>query len=76
MSEQFEQWFKNVFDNAMYSEEEKEELKTYTWLAWRDSRRAIGEPAAYYANDVYYNTAKAALKDGAEEVTPLYEIPQ
>lgn len=77
MSEQFEAWFKNVFDNAMYSEQEKEELKTYTWLAWRDSRRAIGEPVAYYGdNGAYYNTTQAAAKDGVENITSLYEITQ
>ncbi len=63
-------------DNAMYSDTEKEELKTYTWLAWRDSRRKIGEPVAFYANEAYYNTAQAAAKDGAKEITPLYEISQ
>lgn len=30
------------------------------------------EPVAFYANGAYYNTARAAFKDGAEEVTPLY----
>jgi len=34
------------------------------------------KPFAYYANDAYYNTERAALKDGAEEVTTLYATPQ
>lgn len=33
-------------------------------------------PVAYYANGGYYNTERAALKDGAEEVTPLFTTPQ
>lgn len=32
-------------------------------------------PVAFYANDAYYNTESAALKDGAEEVMPLYTTP-
>lgn len=32
-------------------------------------------PVAFYANDAYYNTESAALKDGAEEVIPLYTTP-
>lgn len=41
-------------------------------------RRAAkqAKPFAYYANDAYYNTERAALKDGAEEVTTLYTTPQ
>ncbi len=76
MSQQFEEWFKNFFENAMYSENEKVEIKAYTWLAWRDSRRNIGEPCAFYGNGAYYNTAQAAAKDGVEHITPLYEIDQ
>lgn len=43
MTEAFEKWFKETFDNPMYSEEEKESLKLYTWLAWRDSRRNLDD---------------------------------
>lgn len=32
-------------------------------------------PVAFYANDAYYYTESAALKDGAEEVMPLYTTP-
>jgi len=38
-------------------------------------RKAFGEPVAFYADGAYYNTAKAALKDGAEEITPLFTAP-
>lgn len=33
-------------------------------------------PFAYYSNGGYYNTERAALKDGAEEVIPLFTAPQ
>lgn len=33
------------------------------------------EPVAFYANGAYYNTKRAALKDGAESVMPLYTTP-
>jgi len=38
-------------------------------------RKAFSEPVAFYADGAYYNTAKAALKDGAEEITPLFTAP-
>lgn len=40
MSEEFLSWFKRFYeDKTYYTNEEKEELKVHTWLAWRDSRR-------------------------------------
>lgn len=39
MSQEFEKWFSDVFKKELYTDEEYEEIKTYTWLAWRDSRR-------------------------------------
>lgn len=33
-------------------------------------------PFSYYGDGAYYNTERAALKDGAEEVIPLYDHPQ
>lgn len=42
--EQFDKWFNETFPLYLYPEgEEREELETYTWLAWRDSRR-VQEP--------------------------------
>lgn len=32
-------------------------------------------PVSFYAGGAYYNTERAALKDGAEDVTPLYAAP-
>ncbi|GAB7454679.1 hypothetical protein OUHCRE13_43050 [Enterobacter roggenkampii] len=41
MTNEFLAWFaQHIGDRPFFSEEEKEELKTYTWLAWRDSLRA------------------------------------
>lgn len=39
--EQFEEWFSENFDRPYYSDEEREELEVYTFLAWRASRSAI-----------------------------------
>ena len=33
------EWFDDSFPSPLFSEEEREELKIYTWMAWRDSRR-------------------------------------
>lgn len=33
------------------------------------------EPVAFYGDGAYYNTLKAALKDGCESATELYERP-
>lgn len=43
MSQKFEKWFSDTFKKHLYTDEEYEELKTYTWLAWRDSRREFLE---------------------------------
>ena len=38
MTNEFLAWFaQHIGERPFFSEEEKEELKTYTWLAWRDS---------------------------------------
>lgn len=76
MTEQFEKWFDEVFSETLFKGEEREETKLYIWLAWRDSRRKIGEPCVYFANGAYYNTLKAALKDGGESPVALFEIPE
>lgn len=39
MSEQFLEWFDKTFSEALFSGEEREYLKTYTWFAWRDALR-------------------------------------
>ncbi|HED4202434.1 TPA: hypothetical protein R4288_001479 [Enterobacter cloacae subsp. cloacae] len=42
MTNEFLAWFsQHIGERPFFSEEEKEELKTYTWLAWRDSRRSL-----------------------------------
>jgi len=48
------------------------ELMARALLAVLDAQEI---PVAFYANDAYYNTESAALKDGAEEVMPLYTTP-
>ena len=41
MTEDFLAWFdKNFTVHLWSSEEERQEIKTYTWLAWRDYKRA------------------------------------
>lgn len=41
MTPEFNEWFDDSFPplSSLFSEEEREELKIYTWMAWRDSRR-------------------------------------
>lgn len=39
--EQFEKWFSENFDRPYYSDEERDKLEVYTFLAWRASRAAI-----------------------------------
>lgn len=39
MTSEFNEWFDDIFTSPLFSEEEREELKTYLWMAWRDSRR-------------------------------------
>ncbi|EKN5141679.1 hypothetical protein DVP71_15435 [Yersinia enterocolitica] len=36
----------------------------------------MAEPVAWFSNGAYYNTGRAALKDQAENPTPLYTTPQ
>lgn len=44
--DEFERWFKRTFPLHLFPEgEDREELETYTWLAWRDSQRLAGQPA-------------------------------
>lgn len=76
MTEQFIKWFDEVFSEALFNGEEREYLKTYTWFAWRDSRREIGELCAYFSDGAYYSTLKAALKDGGDSPVALFEIPE
>lgn len=41
MTKEFEDWFEKYFPvNLWPVEEDREEMKLYTWLAWRDSRRS------------------------------------
>lgn len=40
MTPQFLEWFSKNFPVSMFPEgEEREEVMTYTWLAWRDALR-------------------------------------
>ena len=39
--EQFEEWFSENFDRPYYSDEERDGLEVYTFLAWRASRAAV-----------------------------------
>ena len=39
MTEQFIKWFDEVFSEALFKGEEREEMKLYTWLARRDALR-------------------------------------
>lgn len=44
MTEQFEKWFDKNFPRHMWNhEDEREEIKVYTWLAWRDALRQNSE---------------------------------
>ena len=49
--EQFEKWFSENFDRPYYSDEERDELEVYTFLAWRASRAAIEIQACPCPND-------------------------
>lgn len=42
MSEEFLKWFDSCVPFSMWGDkqDERENLKVYCWLAWRDSRRA------------------------------------
>ncbi|MGP1238857.1 hypothetical protein [Serratia sp. CY37869] len=56
-----------------------------SWAAWKreaerlqaiiDANREAQPVAFYGSNGAYYNTSKAAIKDGCEDVTPLYTAP-
>ena len=40
MTEDFLKWFDDTFPVHLWpSKEEREEIKKYTWLAWRDAKR-------------------------------------
>lgn len=40
MTIEFLDWFDKTFPSHMWNDEvEREELKVYTWLAWRDALR-------------------------------------
>lgn len=40
MSEDFLKWFEKNFPKHLWPvDEERQEVKTYTWLAWRDALR-------------------------------------
>lgn len=43
MTEEFLGWFGDTFKEHLFSPEDFEELKIYTWLAWRDSRRGLNK---------------------------------
>ena len=48
----------------------------FSLLSMRISVAALeSQPVAFYTNDAYYNTEKAAYRDGADEVVGLYEVP-
>ena len=43
MTEDFKSWFDKNFPPHLWPvEEERQEVMTYTWLAWRDAIRAAG----------------------------------
>lgn len=73
--EQFEKWFSENFDKPYYSDEERDELEVYTFLAWRASRAAIeielpttievhplGPSAAKMFCDLHKNTVAECAK--------------
>lgn len=73
--EQFEKWFSENFDRPYYSDEERDELEVYTFLAWRASRAAIeielpttievhplGPSAAKMFCDLHKNTVAECAK--------------
>ena len=45
MSREFVDWFDHAVPATMWvnSQEERESLKFYCWLAWRDSRREVAK---------------------------------
>lgn len=43
MTKEFLEWFGDTFKEYLFSPEDFEELKIYTWLAWRDSRREMNK---------------------------------
>lgn len=43
MSEAFEKYFKKLEGAFQGDEEHKEEIKTYMWISWRDSRRELAK---------------------------------
>ncbi len=45
------------------------------FIKTNDNQLCNKEPFAFYGNGAYYNTMKAALKDGCETVIPLFESP-
>nr|DAH69287.1 MAG TPA: hypothetical protein [Bacteriophage sp.] len=49
--EQFEKWFSDNFGRPYYSDEERDELEVYTFLAWRASREEIEIKACPCPND-------------------------
>lgn len=49
--EQFEKWFSDNFDRPYYSDEGRDELEVYTFLAWQASRAAIEIQACPCPND-------------------------
>lgn len=73
--EQFEKWFSENFDRPYYSDEDRDELEVYTFLAWRASREAIeielpttievhpfGPSAAKMFCDLHKNTVAECAK--------------
>lgn len=71
--EQFEKWFSENFDKPYYSDEERDELEVYTFLAWRASRAAIEVELPDIYGEKY--TPSSVTMDGfdfEEYLTDLY----
>lgn len=71
--EQFEKWFGENFDKPYYSDEERDELEVYTFLAWRASRAAIEVELPDIYGEKY--TPSSVTMDGfdfEEYLTDLY----
>lgn len=71
--EQFEKWFSENFDKPYYSDEERDELEVYTFLAWRASRAAIEVELPGIYGEKY--TPSSVTMDGfdfEEYLTDLY----
>ncbi len=67
----------NVIDALAGAGESWSDIEEYM-VKWDEERRKAMEaqPVAFYgSNGAYYNTSKAAIKDGCEDVTPLYTSP-